>query len=86
MTETKALTIREAYNKGWRSRAGDTQEALERFTDKFCDHSYYKFCDLCTAWHNGWADQGEPGRGVHAKRCPLGLAHRGNHEDCDWDA
>lgn len=52
------ITVRDAYRKGARSRgtAADWDDALLRFTRRYCAHAEYAaMCDLCHAWCDGFS-------------------------------
>lgn len=77
------ITIAAAYQKGRRCSGDDMQDSMQRFIKKYCQHGpWAPFCDLCTAWHNGFDNQLEQDRHEHAKRCAKGYADRMNHSDC----
>lgn len=53
-----ALTLREAYDKGYRSSLTnvDWDDALLRFTRKFCQHHPADMCIFEHAWCDGFDD------------------------------
>jgi hypothetical protein len=59
--ERKAMSQREAYRRGVRSRrtSVDWDDALVRFTARYCDHpTYGGMCALCHAWCDGFSELG----------------------------
>ena len=56
------ITLMDAYRMGRRAQRGtgdwDTREA--RFSSRYCTHRADEWCQLETAWANGW-DDGQEG-------------------------
>ena len=81
----KVITVKEAYYKGRRCSAEWRDEALDKFSKKYCTHAWHQQCALCVAWQNGFDCQQDWWRHDHLLNCTLGLADPGNHEDCNYD-
>lgn len=62
--ENKAITTRQAYDKGRASQrtGSDWDDALVRFSQKYCSPHGYNLCPLETAWADGWDDGQENNR------------------------
>ncbi len=81
----KVITSREAYRRGYRATPDDFDKAREQFIDRYCGHGHSGKCDLCTAYWNGFDNAAEhTDKHKHALKCALGVADRGNHEDCGF--
>lgn len=55
---SKPLTPSQARRKGWASRRTnvDWDVALDKFSAKYCKHHSDAWCELETAWCDGWSE------------------------------
>lgn len=81
MPNNTAITARDAYYKGRRCSAEFADDALDKFSRKYCAHVWSGTCDLCNAWQNGYDRQLEVYRHEHIKACPAGYA--ACHDECE---